>query len=373
MGRDIDGALAAYDMALRLDPRNSVAMTGLAFIWREKGELDRAIAVFSEALRIDPRNPKALMGRAIGRGEKGDLDNALADASEAIRLYPNWSQLYSERGVIWRSKGDLEHALHDQNRAVEIGGDTQRAAEYNFSARGDTYRYLGEFDRALADYDGALKLRPGYIPAYTGRGLTFEKMGDLVRAKTEFEKALNSTTLLESDFSRSGVDTARAHVAALDSGIAPPSIPAAPEKAASVTSIPTPKAVVPASLPTAHAKQGRRVALVIGNSTYRNVPALTNPERDAGVVAASLRAIGFDTVTVETNNTREKMVDALRNFASEADKADWAMVYYAGHGIEMGGVNYLIPSMPGSRPTATCSSRQFPSIRSWPRSMGRGS
>ena len=56
-----------------------------------------------------------------------------------------------------------------------------------------------------------------------------------------------------------------------------------------------------------------------------------------------MRAIGFDSVTLAVDVTREKMIEALRTFAAAADKSDWAMVYYAGHGIEVNGVNYLIP------------------------------
>ena len=58
---------------------------------------------------------------------------------------------------------------------------------------------------------------------------------------------------------------------------------------------------------------------------------------------ASLRSIGFETVTLASNATREKLLDALRDFTNEAEKADWAVVYYAGHGIEVNGQNYLIP------------------------------
>ena len=56
-----------------------------------------------------------------------------------------------------------------------------------------------------------------------------------------------------------------------------------------------------------------------------------------------MRAIGFDSVTLAIDVSREKMIEALRTFAAAADKSDWAMVYYAGHGIEVNGVNYLIP------------------------------
>jgi len=85
------------------------------------------------------------------------------------------------------------------------------------------------------------------------------------------------------------------------------------------------------------------VALVIGNSAYQSVPALPNPQRDADKVAATLRAIGFDTVTLANNATHQALIEALHAFADAAEQSDWAMVYYAGHGIEVSGVNYLIP------------------------------
>jgi uncharacterized caspase-like protein len=83
---------------------------------------------------------------------------------------------------------------------------------------------------------------------------------------------------------------------------------------------------------------------VIGNSAYKNVPALTNPQKDASAIATSLRNVGFETVTLTVDATREKLIDGLRAFADESEKADWAIVYYAGHGIEVNGQNYLIPT-----------------------------
>jgi len=87
----------------------------------------------------------------------------------------------------------------------------------------------------------------------------------------------------------------------------------------------------------------RRVALVIGNSQYQAVARLNNPEHDAQSLSTALTALGFDQVTVKTELGRDQFVSALRDFAREADKADWAVVYYSGHGIEVGGVNYMIP------------------------------
>jgi uncharacterized caspase-like protein len=88
---------------------------------------------------------------------------------------------------------------------------------------------------------------------------------------------------------------------------------------------------------------GHRVALVIGNSAYTTVPDLPHPVSDAGTIAATLREVGFQVVTLDDDLTRNQFLDALGDFAKEADTADWAAVYYAGHGIEMNGTNYLIP------------------------------
>lgn len=104
---------------------------------------------------------------------------------------------------------------------------------------------------------------------------------------------------------------------------------------------PTPAVAGPNREPAGPAS--RRIALVIGNSAYNSAPVLPNPVRDAATVADALRKVGFQSVNLVKDAGREKMVEVLRNFTSEADNADWALIYYAGHGIELGGMNYLIP------------------------------
>jgi tetratricopeptide (TPR) repeat protein len=95
-------------------------------------------------------------------------------------------------------------------------------------------------------------------------------------------------------------------------------------------------------LVSADAKAGERVALVIGNGGYRNVPLLPNPPNDASDVAASLTRLGFS-VTSLTDLTYEGMHAALRDLNRKAQSADFAVVFFAGHGIEVGGQNWLIP------------------------------
>jgi uncharacterized caspase-like protein len=87
----------------------------------------------------------------------------------------------------------------------------------------------------------------------------------------------------------------------------------------------------------------KRVALVIGNSAYRNVAKLTNPANDAAAVASMFKSAGFESVESKLNLTVGELRKALRDFASRTRDADVAVVYYAGHGIELDGTNYLIP------------------------------
>jgi hypothetical protein len=122
-----------------------------------------------------------------------------------------------------------------------------------------------------------------------------------------------------------------------------PSAPPPPTPAPVVAIAPQPEAKPPAPLPIPVAVPDRRVALVIGNSAYRAVQHLPNPSRDAELIGTALRSAGIEDVAVVHDLDRESTVAALKAFARKADAADWAIVYYAGHGIEIGGTNYLIP------------------------------
>lgn len=87
----------------------------------------------------------------------------------------------------------------------------------------------------------------------------------------------------------------------------------------------------------------KRVALVIGNSDYQNVTPLTNPSNDAAAIAAILTKANFDVVDSKSNLTGIEMKRTLREFGNKVRDADVAVIYYAGHGIELEGTNYLIP------------------------------
>lgn len=133
--------------------------------------------------------------------------------------------------------------------------------------------------------------------------------------------------------------SATSNSAAVVASPAPPAVVAAtPSSQVVVVASPASPAVVASSAPL-----GIRVALVVGNAHYAAQAPLKNPLNDTAAVAAALRAAGFAKVIVADDLSPDGIVKALHDFEDEADQADWAVIYFSGHGLEVGGQNYVVP------------------------------
>lgn len=317
---DFATAIGDYDVAIKLDPNDWRAYTSRGEAWRLKGNLDRAMADQNEAIKRNPNAIDAYNNRALIWRDKGDLDRAIADYDEAILLNPRYDRAYANRGDIWRLKGDLDKSLADLNKALSLNP----TAPVWLSFRGETYQLKGDYDRALADFNEALRLLPTAVIAYTGRGLAFESKNEEASARADYQKALRLSPDVDASLARPAQQIARQRLAAIE---------AAEQKRN--------EAAAAAAHPPVD--YGRRVALVIGNSAYRAVAPLPNARADAEALAKALRDTGFQVVMNEHDLTHDALVAALRAFQEEAEHADWAVIYYAGHGIEVGGTNYMIP------------------------------
>ena len=100
------------------------------------------------------------------------------------------------------------------------------------------------------------------------------------------------------------------------------------------------------SLATVHpANAEKRIALVVGNSAYRNVPPLTNPVNDAKLIAETLQSLGFELVggSAQFNLDKPGFEAMVKRFGTQMQGADVGLFYYAGHGVQVRGENYLVP------------------------------
>lgn len=307
-GQD-DLAMADYNLALQKRPAYGVPYNNRGVIHARRGALQSALDDFSLSIKYTPKFLLAWTNRARARTLMKDFDGAIADFAEAEKIDPAAPQIAGNRCITYGMMGKFDQAFADCNRLIE----KQPKNVFAVNNRADVSMMKGDLDAALKDYNTAIQINPNNVRAHSGRGQIYEMRRDLAQARADYRAAAYSLTKFDEP------DVARARAKAQERLAA--LMPQTPGGAAT----------------------GRRVALVIGNGAYKNAHALPNPPRDSKLIASVLRDLGFQSVIDTKDLTRDKFFQTLKAFAEEAEKADWAVVYYAGHGFEIGGVNYLVP------------------------------
>jgi tetratricopeptide (TPR) repeat protein len=252
---------------------------------------------------------RAFYNRANAIRATGDHARALADFDAAIALDPGFAPAFNDRGYAHLVDGALDRAIADFDSAVRI--DPGLANSY--AHRGTAYLGKGDPARAIADLDRALGINPRYAHGFSLRGDYHLKRGNYRSAKADYEAAL----------------ALRPDLVAAMRGLS--------EATAKLTTVPgAPVAGVSAG-PAA-----RRVALVIGNAAYAGPARLANPGNDADDVAAALRGLGFDVIQGR-DLTLAGFAAVIAQFRERLIGADAALIYYAGHGMQLGQQNWLMP------------------------------
>jgi tetratricopeptide (TPR) repeat protein len=323
---DVDRAVADYTEAVRLNPRDADSFQSLAGLYEKKGDNERVIASYSEALRIAPDRGFMYGHRGSSYFEIGEYDRAIADFDEALRsdfIRQNHCSWRAQRGAARYAKGEYDRVIAELDEAIRADAKCKLA----YFIRALAFEANGDLTKAVADFSKAAEGAPSGrgIENFT-RGLVLEAKGDLNEALAEFRKAGELAPPPENRFV-AGI------IARLERKIAHSAIQSASSAAATA----------PLSAPLRDTSKEKRTALIFGVSEYAAVPHLPNPKRDAASIGGALRELGFE-VTVLPDATRSQMVSALQKFQKQADQSDWALVYFAGHGIEIGGQNYLIPA-----------------------------
>ena len=302
----------------------------------------------TQAIRLEPAEPANYYWRARFLRRTGQHDRAIADASVAINLRPNYAFAFQERADAHTAKGDMPRALSDYTGCITANPNM----DFCLMRRAEIQVRQKNYEPAIADFTASLRITEENPRAYYGRGKAFLEKREPARAVAEFTRAAELARTVTGDKAALPQDlqlyTDMLNVAKVEAARSLGSAPNRPVANNSPVNVPVPNvAPTPPPQPSIAVApkpvEGKRVALVIGNSSYQSVAALPNPLRDADALAGTLRKIGFSSVKQVNNASFEMLRSALRDFSSEAENADWAVVYYAGHGLEIGGVNFLIP------------------------------
>ncbi len=281
--------------------------------------------------------------------------------------------------------GQGEFAFANRNRYAGdfLDGKPNGQGRYSF-ANGDVYE--GEFRNGLRSGRGSFTYADGekYVGEFqdgdfNGLGIEYRangsvarsgrwRSGDLAEAfaidPKRFEFAAQSATSLSASrpAASSAPERPPAQVAQLTPGAqadpAKPAQPAAVRPAAPQVGVasqagqppspqsqarePAPALQASSQRPAASTAGIRRLALVIGNDSYRSVSTLDNARADARSMAKALEATGFK-VSLQLDLTERGMKEALRNFRAEIQGGDEVVLFFAGHGVQIGAANYLLP------------------------------
>ncbi len=220
---DCQQAIAAYDLALSLDPQCVDAYCGRGNARRYLGDYVGSWEDFDVAVQLDPDRGVAYVGRALAASfqphpvadpqldfERGkdllaqpataieymmrgtakaqlhDPQGAIADYTTAIGLNPKLIVAYNNRGNLRQHLGDLDGAIWDFSLVLKI--DPQSAIAYN--NRAIIYTQIGQFSAAIADYTKAIEIQPNFVSVYNNLGNNYCQMGESSLAIVQYSKAV---------------------------------------------------------------------------------------------------------------------------------------------------------------------------------------
>lgn len=394
---ELDRAIADFSEAIRIDAKGSRAFANRAEAYLGRHDFAHAIADFTEAIGRDAKFARAFSGRGQAYAGAGDTGHAIEDLTTTLALIPNDAATLTNRGIVYERQGETLLARADFSTVLaqpardEQTKAAQDLARQRLAALGATEVPPGTVASVMA---GAVSLVPLTDPLTSGevanaadlpalappplaldiRPLASQRSGvvaalmppaapDSVGRRPNVQaipslrpdaaapilgppetiapdrNGLASVRPAAPPFSPAPVDipslaTQRSGAAGAPASAPPPSSPIAAPAGATLA-----KGSVAPQPATAAA---RRVALVIGNSSYLTLRYAPNPINDAADMASALRQLGF-AVTLALDLRRADMDEALARFSGEAKTANTALVYYSGYGLAHMGENYLVP------------------------------
>jgi len=241
-----DQAIKDFTRAIQLEPQNAVNYKERGDVYIEKNNDDKALADFSQAIKLDPYDVDAYKKRGITYNRKKDYSKAIADCNQAIRLNPNDADAYICRGSVYLGKGDYDKAYADYNQVLRLDPNNENAnlllefvkikmarsgttsfsgssnttqqsynnsnAYYNqgnynsyynqgkaysnqdnyntYLNQGHAYYNQGDYDRAIMNYNQAIKLNPNKVEAYINRGSAYYKKKEYDIAITDYNQVI---------------------------------------------------------------------------------------------------------------------------------------------------------------------------------------
>jgi len=180
---DVEGAIASFREATRLNPQAAPAWDRLGSAYSMIGELDAAIEAGRRAVELDPREGQAWNNLGVSYALKGDADAALAATRRAVKLDPDHAEARNNLGNLLFDRGELDNALTNYKKAIEL----RPAYAEAMTNQALLLAERGRFREALEGFATALSHDPGLAAAHFGRGRVLAATGEVAAAIPSFE------------------------------------------------------------------------------------------------------------------------------------------------------------------------------------------
>ena len=207
---DYGTAVPYLSQAAKLDPTSVFAYFNRGYAYMGAHDYDKAIADFNHIIELHPKLAATYVNRGSCYDSKGDPARALADYDRAIQLDPFCTVAFYDRGMLHFHQGDDDAAIADFTQAIHPQpdsaqasadeSDTERQAisgavidpapKHLYFQRGLAYENKGDHDKALADYDQAIKDEPTYSPPFIARGVIYAAQGAYDKALADYTQAI---------------------------------------------------------------------------------------------------------------------------------------------------------------------------------------
>jgi serine/threonine protein kinase/Flp pilus assembly protein TadD len=185
-GGDLDGALAEYREALRLDPAYHYAHINVAYLLVRKRDYEGAIAASNEVIRLDPTLPHGYVNLGYALYESGDLDGAIKATEDAIRVDPTAVIARANLGRLLLLTKGPDAAIAQYKEAMRL----DPKSPHPHLALAELAEKQNQLDRALAEYNEAVRLDPTFAKAYLGAGWVLQQKGDLHGAAVKYKESI---------------------------------------------------------------------------------------------------------------------------------------------------------------------------------------
>lgn len=197
--KQFDAAIAEFTKAIQADPGNARYYRNRGSAYRQAGRFPEAVSDFSKAIQVAPKDPLGYFERGQTLVAQNQFEPALADLDKALELKPGDGNTLKFRGFVWVGRTEWDKAIVDFTASIEKNPtDPQsferRAYAYRSlavsAARSDPALSAKNFDAAIADYNKAIELKADYSEYWNKRGYTYSLMQQYEKAIPDYEQAL---------------------------------------------------------------------------------------------------------------------------------------------------------------------------------------